>query len=953
MSGVDVGALAADLRAAVVGEVRFDRGSRGAYSTDASNYRQIPIGVVLPRDNNDVVAAVAACRRHGAPIVHRGGGTSLAGQATNAAVVIDGSKYLRGIIELDPERRRARVQPGVVLDDLRDAAERHGLTFGPDPATHNHCTLGGMIGNNACGVHSVTAGRTADNVEELDVVCYDGTRMRVGPTSPDELAAIVTAGGRRGDLYRRLRDLRDRYADLIRERFPHIPRRVSGYNLDELLPERGFHVARALVGTEGTCVTVLEATVRLVDSPPARALLVLGYPDVFHAGDHVPDILRHGPVGLEGIDDVLVGYMEKKRMHPADRRMLPEGGGWLLVEFAGAHAEEADEKARALMEELGRRHDPPAMKLFDDPHEEAHIWSIRESGLGATARVPGERDSWPGWEDSAVPPDRVGDYLRGLRGLLDRYGYDCALYGHFGDGCTHVRIDFELGTADGLRRYRAFVDEAAELVVTYGGSLSGEHGDGQARAELLAKMFGPELVDAFAQFKALWDPDNKMNPGKVVAPYRLDQHLKLGTGYAPAKPATHFAYPQDDGDFARATLRCVGVGKCRRTDGGTMCPSYMVTLEEEHSTRGRARLLFEMLQGDSPVDRGWRSDAVRDALDLCLACKACKRDCPVGVDMATYKAEFLSHHYQGRLRPRSAYAMGLIHWAARAAARMPDLANLVSGASLLGEVVKRLGGVAGQRQVPRFARETFTQWFARRESRNTDRPRVLLWPDTFNTHFHPEVAKATVEVLEACGYRVDLPPRTLCCGRPLYDYGMLTLARRQLRQILQALRADIAAGVPLVGMEPSCLVVFRDELVNLLPHDGDARRLQRQAFMLTEFLADRADEIDWPALERKAVVHGHCHQSSIIGMDADLAVFDRLGLDCQLLDSGCCGMAGSFGFEKDHYDVSVACAERVLLPAARTAAAEGALVVTSGFSCREQLRQLSDVPALHTHELLR
>ncbi|MDP8969801.1 MAG: FAD-binding oxidoreductase, partial [Actinomycetota bacterium] len=578
VAAYEVRALEADLRAAVRGEVRFDAGSRGAYSTDASNYRQLPIGVVLPADVDDVVAAVGACRRHGAPIVNRGGGTSLAGQATNAAVVLDTSKYLRRILELDPDRKLARVQPGVVLDELRDAAERHGLTFGPDPATHNRCTLGGMIGNDACGVHSLMAGRTADNIDSLDVVCYDGTRMRVGATTPEELEELIAAGGGRGAIYAQLEDLRDRWADLIRERFPDIPRRVSGYNLDQLLPENGCNVARALVGTEGTCVTVLEATTRLVDSPPARTLLVLGYPDVYRAGDHVPGILEHGPLGLEGFDDALVGAMEKKRRHPRDRQLLPDGRGWLMVEFGGQDPDASDAKARTLMDELSKAGDPPSMKLFDDPDEERHLWSLRESGLGATARVPGQPDAWPGWEDSAVPPDRVGDYLRDLRGLLDRHGYRCSLYGHFGDGCVHVRIDFDLRTVEGLRRYRAFVDQAADLVVSYGGSLSGEHGDGQARAELLDKMFGRELVAAFREFKAIWDPGNNMNPGKVVDPHRIDEHLRLGTGYAPDRPKTHFAFPDDDGDFSRATLRCVGAGTCRRTDGGTMCPSYMVTL---------------------------------------------------------------------------------------------------------------------------------------------------------------------------------------------------------------------------------------------------------------------------------------------------------------------------------------------------------------------------------------
>jgi FAD/FMN-containing dehydrogenase/Fe-S oxidoreductase len=961
-------ALERELRAAMTGEVRFDAGSRGAYSTDASNYREVPLGLVVPADVEDAVTAVEVCAHHGVALLSRGGGTSLAGQGTNAAVVIDWSKYVGTLRELDAEQHRATIEPGLVLDGLRDAAEAHQLTFGPDPSTHNRCTLGGMIGNNSCGIHSVMAGRTVDNIESMEVLTYDGLRMHVGPTSENELEAIIAAGGRKGEIYAGMKALRDRHADAIRAAYPDIPRRVSGYNLDELLPERGFNVARALVGTEGTCVTVLSATCRLVPSPPARTLLVLGYPSVFEAGDHVPEVLSYDPIGLEGIDEELVEFMAAKHLHPGDRRMLlPEGNGWLLAEFGAQTKAEADEKANACTRGLAADATTPSMKRFDDPTEEGHVWDIRKSGLGATARVPNNPDTWPGWEDSAVPPEKIGHYLRDLRELFARYGYQTSIYGHFGDGCIHCRIPFDLVTADGLANYRAFVDEAADLVLSYGGSLSGEHGDGQARGELLPKMFGDGLVDAMRQFKQLWDPDNRMNPGRSVDADPILDHLKFGTDYEPLPIATQtqFAFPDDDGDLSRAANRCVGVGQCRATEGGTMCPSYMATGEEEHSTRGRARLLFEMLSGDSPVD-GWRSDAVYDALDLCLACKACRTECPVNVDMATYKAEFLSHYWSGRLRPRNAYALGLIHWAARVAVRMPDLANAVTHTPGLRTLVKRAGGVAEQREVPKFARQPFTDWFARRvpATREPDegasakiladegRGRVMVWPDTFNNHWHPGVGRATVEVLEALGYEVVVPPRQLCCGRPLYDYGMLDLAKRQLRQILDALRDEIRAGTPLVGMEPSCLAVFRDELTNLFPRDQDAQRLARQSVMLTELLSERASEIQWPTLSGEAVVHGHCHQTSVMGMSADLDVLSRLGLDFELLDSGCCGMAGAFGFEADHYDVSVACAEHRLAPAARQAVAEEKMIITSGFSCGEQLRQLDDIHTTHTHEVL-
>jgi len=637
---VDVGRLERDLRSAVEGEVRFDSGSRAMYATDASNYRQVPIGVVIPRSVEDVVRTVAIARRHGAPILSRGGGTSLCGQCCNVAVVIDWSKYLHHIIELDPDRKWARVQPGVVLDDLRNAAERHHLTFGPDPSTHNHCTLGGMIGNNSCGVHSVMAGETADNVESLEILTYDGLRISVGPTGDEGYHRMVARGGRIADIYRRLHTLRDRYAAEIRKHFPPIARRVSGYNLPALLPENGFNVARALVGSESTCVTVLEATVRLVQSPPVRSLVVLGYPDVYSAGDHIPEILRYRPIGLEGMDDRLVNDMVKMRIHPKDVKLLPHGGGWLLVEFGGDTKEEADTLARQMMEGLRAVAHPPSMKLYDDPPAEDVLWTVRKSGLGATAHVPGAPSTWEGWEDSSVPVDRLGDYLRGLRQLFDRYEYGCSLYGHFGQGCVHTRIDFDLETAEGIKKFRSFLFDAADLVVGFGGSISGEHGDGQSKAELLPRMFGPELIQAFEEFKSIWDPESKMNPGKIVRPFRVDENLRLGTDYRPADPPTHFAYASDDFSFSKASIRCVGVGECRREQGATMCPSYRVTREEMHSTRGRAHLLFEMLQAN-PLTGGWRDRHVKESLDLCLACKGCKHDCPVNVDMATYKAEFL------------------------------------------------------------------------------------------------------------------------------------------------------------------------------------------------------------------------------------------------------------------------------------------------------------------------
>ena len=934
----------------VRGEVRFDTGSRALYAVDGSNYRYPPIGVVIPRDRDDVLATVEICRQHDAPILARGGGTSLAGQCCNVAVVIDFSKYVGSVLEVDPEKKVAVVEPGVVLDHLQEAAAPHGLMSGPDPSTHAWCTVGGMIGNDSCGRHSVRFGRTDQNVEELEILTYDGQVLRVGPTTDADLQRLVADGGRPGEIYAGLRALRDRYAELIRQRFPDIPRRVSGFNLDQLLPENGFHVARALVGTESTCALTLAATVRLVERPPARALLVVGYPDIATAADAVPEVLGHEPLALEAIDDELIDNMKRKRLNVDGLKELPEGSSFLVVEFGGRDPKEAAAGAEKLRKRLARGRDARAVRLVDDPDEQDRIWEVRESGLGATAFVPGLEDTWEGWEDSAVPPERMGDYLRDLKKMYDRYGYRGALYGHFGDGCVHTRINFDLRTGDGLRKFRSFVEEAADLVVGYGGSLSGEHGDGQSRAELLPRMYGEELVRAFGEFKALWDPAGRMNPGKVVEPYRIDENLRLGPGYESARPPTVFHFPADRGSFGRAALRCVGVGKCRKDQGGVMCPSYMVTKEEMHSTRGRARLLFEMLDKGDVVTAGWRSEEVKEALDLCLACKACRSECPVNVDMATYKAEFLHHHYKGRLRPPAAYSMGLIYWWARAASRMPRVVNAVSHAPGLSRLVKRLGGVAAERRIPTFAPTTFRSWFSARPVRNARGKTVLLWPDTFTNHFHPRIAADAVEVLERLGYRVEIPQRILCCGRPLYDYGMLRLATRLWRQVLDGLQTAIRTGIPVIGLEPSCVAAFRDELLNLFPDDDDARRLADQTLTLGEFL-DRVDAT-LPPLHRKAMVQRHCHHRAVMGFDAEQRVLDRLGLDWEVLDSGCCGMAGSFGFEREKYDVSMAAGERVLLPAVREAP-EHTVILADGYSCREQIVQGTGRRALHLAQVLR
>jgi FAD/FMN-containing dehydrogenase/Fe-S oxidoreductase len=933
---MDAGKLRSALAARVDGEIRFDQGSRAVYAHDGSNYRQVPVGVVVPRETDAAVAAIAVCHEFGAPVLSRGGGTSLAGQCCNEAVVIDWTKYCHHLVSVDPRAKTAVVEPGAVLDQVNRALASYGLMVGPKPSTHVSCTIGGMIGNNSCGSTAQAYGKMADSVQRLEIVTYDGVRTWVGPTSDEEYAGIVASGGRRAEIYRQLHEIRDRYLGQIRTGFPNIPRRVSGYNLDQLLPENDFHVARALVGSESTLVTVLHAELGLVEVPKARALVVLGYPDIADAADTVPLVTRHHPLAVEGLDDRLISLEREEHLASSALEKLPEGSGWLMVQFGGDDANEAEQRAHRLIDELESdgSYPRPHVSYLDDPAVEDNLWAVREAGLGATAYPPGAHETHEGWEDAAVPPERLGDYLRDFRLLLERHDYQGAsLYGHFGHGCVHTRIPFELRTADGIAAYRAFVADAADLVVAYGGSLSGEHGDGQSRGELLPKMFGPELMRAFGEVKAIFDPGNKMNPGKVVEPYRLDQFLTL-SGWQPREPETFFHYPAEDGKFTGAASRCVGVGKCRRDSGGVMCPSYRVTHEEEHATRGRARLLMEMVRGEV-ITNGWRSREVRDALDLCLSCKGCRKDCPVDVDMATYKAEFLAHHYAGRLRPASHYTMGWLPVMARIAAIAPKVVNAITHAPGLSWLLKLAGGVDTRRELPRFAGERFTHWYARRGPRRAGE-RVLLWPDTFTNNFHPEVAKAAVTVLEDAGFAVDVPAQHVCCGLTWISTGQLRTAKRQLERTIGVLRPALEAGWRVVVLEPSCAAVFRSDAPELLA-TPDAKLLAERTSTLAEVLMEKGWQPEAAEGRQRAIAQVHCHQHAIMGFGPDQQLLAACGVETEVLDSGCCGLAGNFGFERGHYEVSVGCAERGLWPAVSNAAPDTA-ILADGFSCRTQIQ---------------
>ncbi|MGW5326397.1 FAD-binding and (Fe-S)-binding domain-containing protein [Streptomyces sp. NPDC004014] len=925
----DLSDLAAELRGAVRGEVGFDVTSRALVTMDASNYRRVPAGVVAPRDAADVTAVLEVCRARGVPVVARGGGTSIAGQATGVGVVLDFTRHMDGLLELDPDARTAVVQPGLVLDRLQEAAAPHGLRFGPDPSTHSRCTLGGMIGNNACGSHSVAWGTTADSVRELSVVTARGQRLRLGRNwagAPQGLRELVA-----GELAR------------LRTGFPELPRRISGYALDALLPERGADVARSFCGSEGTLAVLTEAVVRLVEAPRARALAVLGYVDESAAAEAAAGLLPFGPLTVEGMAADLVP-------EPAG---LPRGDAWLFVETGGGTAAEARARAEAVV----RAADAVGSLVVTDPAAQRALWRVREDASGTATRMPDGSEAWPGWEDCAVPPARLGAYLRDFRALLSSHGLRGTPYGHFGDGCVHVRVDFDLHTEAGVARFRRFSGELADLVVAHGGSLSGEHGDGQARAELLPRMYGAETVRLFERAKGVWDPDGLLNPGMLVRPAPLDAGLRFSV--LPRRPVdVAFGYPADGGDFRAAVRRCVGVAKCRTTTAAgpaVMCPSFRVTGEEEHSTRGRARLLHEMLAGELVTD-GWRSTEVRDALDLCLSCKGCRSDCPVGVDMATYKTEFLHHHYRGRRRPAAHYSMGRLpvwlRWAARTSAAR--LLNRLASTRLPARLGKRLAGIAPERDIPRLAPLTFSRWWRRRERPGTGDP-VVLWPDTFTEHFSPSVGQAAVRVLEAAGLRAVPPPSRpagggVCCGLTYVSTGQLDRARKVLRRTLDLMEPVLRRGTPVVVLEPSCAAALRADLPELLPEDPRAARLSAAVLTFAETLRRHAPDWTPPAVGRPVAGQTHCHQHAVLGDGADRALREAAGLTGEL-SGGCCGLAGDFGFTEGHFEVSRACAEEQLLPSVR-AAAEGTVILADGFSCRTQLEQLAGVRGRHLAEVL-
>lgn len=946
--------VVAALRSAVGGAVDDSSRRRAEYSTDASNYRVVPQVVVFPRDTDDVLAALEVTRAAGVPLTSRGGGTSVAGNAVGTGVVLDFSRHVNRVLAIDPEARTARVEPGVVMSELQRQAAPHGLRFGPDPSTQARATLGGMIGNNACGPRAVAYGRTADNVLALDVVDGTGRRFEAarGLDPVPGLDALVRAN-----------------LETIRTELGRFGRQVSGYSLEHLLPENGADLAKALVGTEGTLVTLLGATVNLVPIAAAPVLVVLGYPDMPTAADAVPALLAHAPLAIEGMDARLVDVVRRVKGASAVPP-LPTGGGWLMVEVGGADLDEAMARARALAADAGT----DAVGVFPPGPQAAAMWRIREDGAGLGGRTPSGEQAWPGFEDSAVPPARLGAYLRELEALMATHAVDGLAYGHFGDGCVHLRLDVPLErSGDPLR---AFMTDAAHLVAAHGGSLSGEHGDGRARSELLPVMYSPKAIAAFEAVKDLFDPRDLLNPGVLVRPRPLDADLRRPHARSLLAGSGGFAFAHDAGDFTTAVHRCVGVGKCRADTsaaGGFMCPSYLATRDEKDSTRGRARVLQEMANGTF-VTQGWAAPEVHEVLDLCLACKACSSDCPAGVDMAQYKSEVLHRTYRGRLRPVSHYALGWLPRWTRLVTGVPGLARLANaalGIRPVARLVLAAGGMDTRREMVTFASTPFRAWARGEGAAQVTRgagavddeapeggrkPRVLLWTDSFSDGLAPSVAQAAVRVLRAAGYEVIVPEDEACCGLTWITTGQLDGARDRLTHLLGVLGPYAVNGIPIVGLEPSCTAVLRSDLLDLLPDDPRAVAVARETRTLAELLTAPApigprERWALPDLSGvTAVVQPHCHHHSVMTYTADRTLLTEAGAQFSTL-AGCCGLAGNFGMEKGHYETSVAVAEHALLPALRDAA-PGDVYLADGFSCRTQAEQLAGVQGVHLAELL-
>ncbi|GAA3524313.1 FAD-binding and (Fe-S)-binding domain-containing protein [Nocardioides daeguensis] len=935
--------IAQQLQRHGAGDVSDDAAVLGAYSSDASLYRVPPVAVAFPRSGDEVAAVLAAARAEGLTVTARGAGTSVAGNAIGPGVVIDFSRHLNQVLSVDAEAETAVVQPGVVQAVLQQAAAPHGLRFGPDPSTSTRCTIGGMIGNDACGARSLAYGRTSHNVRAVRALLADGSTLTTGYDADG--TPVASAEG--SDVLDRLRKVVAGDLATVRTEFGTFGRHVSGIALDHLAPERGFDLTRTLVGSEGTLAVLTEATVRLVRAPKVAVMVVLGFADFPTAGFATPEVLAFEPSACEGLDRRIVDVIRERRGENAVPP-LPAGDAWMFVELSGTDPDDVRRRADLLAAAgLGI-----SALVVDDPRTADRLWKIRADGAGLAGRAPSGKPAWAGWEDAAVPPDRLGTYLTSFEELLARHELTAMPFGHFGEGCLHVRMDFPFDRPDGAEAFRAFLEDAADLVTSLGGSLSGEHGDGRARSDLLPRMYSPAALSLMAAVKDVFDPTRMLNPGILVEPASSTADLRYTATARLTKQSggLALAYTSDGGDFGQAVHRCTGVGKCRADNsgsGGVMCPSYQATKEEIHSTRGRARLLQEIVNGSSTTT--WSSPEVHEALDLCLSCKGCASDCPTGTDMASYKAEVLHQTYKRKLRPRSHYSVGWLPRWAKVGSAMPRFANKSMDLAPLRKVALKAAGVDTRRRMPAFARRTFRRTFGGAAGTGTP---VVLFVDSFTNHFAPRVADAAVAVLRDAGYDPRITRQQECCGLPWISTGQLDGAARRLGGMVEALKEDAHAGVPIVGLEPSCTAVLRHELRELVP-GPDAAAVAGATTTLAELLS-RTPAWTPPSLAGvRIVAQPHCHHHAVMGWSTDQALLERAGATVEAVP-GCCGMAGNFGVEQGHYEVSVAVAEANLLPALRSSADDARRVVLAdGFSCRTQLDELApDAEPVHLAELL-
>ncbi len=945
--------IAEELRQRIEGEVRFDRYSRLLYSTDASIFEIEPVGVVLPRHKGDVQAVVEVADRCGVAILPRGGGTSLAGQCVGHAIVLDFSKYMNRVLEVNREELWCRVQPGLVQDELNAHVRSADLLFGPDTSTSNRATIGGMIGNNSAGAHSIAYGKTLDHVLELTAYLFDGSELVMKDLSADALAAMGKNSRLEGQIYHGIRDIVEKNRREILERYPKIMRRVSGYNLDEFVKPQPFNLSRLVVGSEGTLACVVEAKMRLVPKPPWTALDVIHFKEIHEAFEVSEAILETGPYAMELTDRPIL-ELARGNIEQSKRLGFVQGDpdAILIVEYEGATEGEVREKVERMESLRNRQRIGYTSTLAFKSQEVQEIWGVRKAGLGLLLGTKGDKKPIAFVEDTAVDPSKLPDFIKRFREILTRHDVKAGYYGHCSVGCMHIRPFINLKEAAEVKKMRAIAEEISDLVLEYGGSLSGEHGDGLARSHFNEKLFGPALYQAFREVKGTFDPNGRMNPGKIVDAPPMTESLRTGPSYQTWQPDTTLNFSLQGG-FAASVEMCSGMGVCRKKLTGTMCPSYMTTLEEEHSTRGRANALRAVLSGQVPRE-DFAGDRLYQVLDLCLECKACKAECPSNVDMAKLKYEFLSHYHQvNGMSLRTRLFTG-IEYLNRLGSRLAPLSNWLIRSRAHRWLLELLAGIDRRRPLPPFAEQSFEQWFRSRPPREEgSNGQVLLFHDTFNNFNTPSVAIAATLFLERSGYRVDLAQKE-CCGRPLISKGMLREAKEQARVNVERLLPFARQGIPILGLEPSCLLTLRDEYPELLGGE-EAKIVARQTFLLEEFLAceREAGRLSFDVNENgfKALHHGHCHQKALVGTAPTLSVLRSAGFNAEDLDSGCCGMAGAFGFEKEHYDLSMSIGNRRLGPAVRSAG-DDTVIVASGISCRQQIEHLTGRKPKHPAEVL-